>query len=124
MQIEQKIKDLPPELKHEERKEYRDLLKKSTEKIVKELSGKVEKITLFGSYPGKADLFTDLDILIIMKTEKSFLERMKELYSLLALPVDVDILCYTPAEFERIKHRGFFKKILENGIVLYEKRSN
>ena len=108
----------------EKKEEYVELLKKSVEKVVSELSGKVERISLFGSYPRREPgLFTDLDILIIMRTEKPFLERMKEIYQLLCLPVDSDILCYTPEEFERVKDRGFFKKILREEVVLYEKRS-
>ena len=104
-----------------ERKKHAELLKKSIETVSRELHGKVEKISIFGSYPKRSDLFTDLDILIIMRTEKPFLERMKEIYSLLALPVDADILCYTPEEFEELKERGFFKKLMEEEIVLYEK---
>jgi len=106
------------------RKEYEDLLRASIDKIVKKLSHQVERISIFGSYPGnKPDLFTDLDVLIIMKTEKPFLERLKEIYSLLSLPVDADILCYTPEEFEVVKKKGFFAKALEKEVVLYEKRS-
>lgn len=55
-----------------------------------------------------------------MNTEKSFIERSKEIYSLLSLPVDADILCYTPDEFDKMKDRGFFKKILAEEVVLYE----
>jgi predicted nucleotidyltransferase len=106
----------------EKKEEYRKLLKQSIERVVNELSGKVERISIFGSYPRKEpNLFTDLDILIIMRTEKSFLERTKEIYSLLSLPVDSDILCYTPEEFESVKKRGFFKRILSEEVVLYEK---
>ena len=106
----------------ERRREYKALLEKSVEIILKKLKGKVERISLFGSYArGKVDLFTDLDILILMNTDKSFLERTKELYAFLALPVDADILCYTPEEFERMKYRGFFRQLLKEEIVLYEK---
>ena len=103
------------------RKEYTELLISSVERIVDKLSDKAEKISIFGSFPKrKPDLFTDLDILIIMNTEKSFIERSKEIYSLLSLPVDADILCYTPDEFDKMKDRGFFKKILAEEVVLYE----
>jgi len=85
----------------------------------------VHRVGLFGSYAsGKTDLFTDLDILVIMDTDKPFLDRLTELYSLLALPVDVDILCYTPQEFDRLKHKPFFKRILAEEVVLYEKKSD
>ncbi|HSD58453.1 MAG TPA: nucleotidyltransferase domain-containing protein [Methanotrichaceae archaeon] len=63
------------------RREHARMLEESVQKIVKVLSGRVEKISLFGSYArGRSDLFTDLDILIVMKTEKSFVDRLKEIY--------------------------------------------
>jgi len=106
------------------RNEYAELLQQSVHKVIRELSGQVEKISIFGSHAkNKPDLFTDLDILIIMRTERPFLERLKEIYSLLSLPVDSDILCYTPEEFEALKGRRFFREILKKEVVLYEKGS-
>lgn len=104
-----------------EREEYINLLAKAVQIILDKLKGKVERISLFGSHSRRADLFTDLDLLIIWQTDKPFLERLKELYSLLALPVDVDILCYTPAEFERMKKMKKFQKFFEKEVVLYER---
>ena len=106
------------------RREYIGLLEKSVENIVMNLSGKVEKIMVFGSYNRRRDLFTDLDVIVVMKTNKPFLERLKEMYSTLFLPVDADILCYTPEEFERMKERGFFKKLMKEAVVIYEKETN
>jgi predicted nucleotidyltransferase len=108
------------------RREYRKLLNDSAGQIVTRLSGlNVEKISLFGSYArGKSDLFTDLDVLVIMDTDKPFTERTAEIYSLLALPVDSDILCYTPREFRRMKETPFLKKALADEVVLYEKKTN
>jgi len=106
------------------RQEYRELLRRSAGGIAVKLAPlDVEKISLFGSYArGRADLFTDLDVLVIMDTEKSFIERAGEIYSLLCLPVDADILCYTPEEFRRMRDTPFIKKILEDEVVLYEKK--
>ncbi len=107
------------------RREHARMLEESVQRIVKVLSSRVEKISLFGSYArGRSDLFTDLDILIVMKTEKSFVDRLKDIYPMLALPVDVDILCYTPEEVERLKNKGFLKRILAEEVVLYEKGIN
>jgi len=100
-------------------------MEQSIERIVEAFSGNAERISIFGSTVDQnPDLFSDLDVLIIMDSEKPFLDRLKEIYSLLALPVDADILWYTPQEFNRIKHRGFFKTILKKEKVLYEKKSN
>ena len=109
----------------DQRREHARLLEEAVQKTVAMLSGRAEKISLFGSYArGRSDLFTDLDILIIMKTDKSFIDRLKEIYSLLALPVDADILCYTPEEVKRLKNMGFLRKILAEEVVLYETRGD
>jgi len=106
------------------KREYIGLLEKSVESIVRKLSGRAEKIIVFGSYYRRRDLFTDLDVIVVMKTNKPFLERLKEIYSTLSLPVDADILCYTPEEFERMKERGFFKKLMKEAVAIYEEESN
>ncbi len=106
------------------RNEYTHLLDESVQRILDVLSGRVEKIGLFGSYArGRSDLFTHLNILIVAETEKSFIDRESEVYSLLNLPVDADILYYTPDEMERMKNRGFMKKILSEEVIIYEKWS-
>jgi predicted nucleotidyltransferase len=106
------------------RQEYRELLHRSAAEIVDRLSTlNVDRISLFGSYArGRADLFTDLDVLVIMDTDKPFIERTREIYGLLTLPVDADILCYTPAEFQAMKDRPFLKNALADEVVLYEKK--
>jgi len=107
------------------RREYRELLRRSVDTVVSRLAGPaVERISLFGSYArGRADLFTDLDILVIMQTDRPFIERAGELHSLLSLPVDADVICYTPEEFRRMRDSAFVRKILEDEVVLYEKKS-
>lgn len=108
------------------RREYRKLLDYSAGQIVTKLSDlNVERISLFGSYArGRSDLFTDLDVLVIMDSDKPFTERITEIYGMLALPVDADILCYTPREFRRMKETPFLKKALTDEVVLYEKESS
>src|SRR3972149_3247436 len=66
----------------------------------------VRRASLRGSDAGgRQDLFTDLDLLVIMETEAGVVERLQRLYSLLALPVDYDVVCYTPGEWEDL-HRA------------------
>jgi predicted nucleotidyltransferase len=82
----------------------------------------VQRISLFGSYArGRHDLFTDLDVLVILETAKPFVERLSALYSLLSVPVDLDLLCYKPEEWADIRTRPFFKNLLADEVVLYEK---
>ncbi len=106
------------------REEYSRLLSVSLARAVEKLSASadVKRISLFGSYARKtAGLFTDLDILVIMDSNKPFLERTRDLYAHLALPVDADILCYTPDEFRRLKRTPFLQRILAEEVVLHEK---
>ena len=107
------------------RRDYSVLLERSLQSLVEALKQRSDilRISLFGSYArGRADLFTDLDVLVIMDTTKPFIERQRELYELLALPVDLDLLCYTPREFEDLKDRPFLRYALAREKVLYEKK--
>ncbi|MCX7667610.1 MAG: nucleotidyltransferase domain-containing protein [Atribacterota bacterium] len=108
------------------RKEYLNKLEESVQKIVEVLSclPEIERIILFGSYArGRKDLLTDLDVLVVMETELDPLARTAFIYERLFLPVDCDILVYTPVELERMKEQPFLRQILKEGKVLYEKRS-
>jgi predicted nucleotidyltransferase len=81
----------------------------------------VQRVVLFGSLArGQANLFSDLDLLIIWDTPLAFLERTVEMYRRLQPRVDADLLVYTPAEMERMAQRPMVRKALSEGKVLYE----
>jgi len=108
-----------------ERLRYISSLEASLAQAIKLLCllDEVEKVSLVGSFSrGQADLFTDLDILVVMKTDQGILDRLRTLYSLLNLPVDYDLFCYTPQEMEECRNRPFFKQLLANEVILYEKK--
>ena len=82
-----------------QRAEYTHALAEAVERIKPILSRKpeVEPVVLFGSYAkGRRDLLTDLDVLVVMSSDKPFVERIAELYRELHVPVDMDLVCYTP----------------------------
>jgi predicted nucleotidyltransferase len=82
---------------------------------------KPEKILLFGSLAnGRIGMWSDIDLVIIKSTEKPFLDRTKELLLLLHPEVGMDILVYTPEEFETLKERKFFKDEILAKAVIYE----
>jgi predicted nucleotidyltransferase len=82
----------------------------------------VELVILFGSYnAGRRDLFTDLDILVVMESPLDFITRTAELYRRLSAGVDLDLLVYTPEELCSNKKKPFLRHALETGKVLYEK---
>ncbi|MHB8763200.1 MAG: nucleotidyltransferase domain-containing protein [Deferrisomatales bacterium] len=83
----------------------------------------VQAVILFGSYAGgRRDLFTDLDLLVVLESDLPFAERTARLYGLLDAGVDLDLLVYTPAEFAGHRERPFLRRILETGVVLHEKQ--
>ena len=57
----------------------------------------------------------------MIDTEMSLVNRLRLLYSNLALPVDLDILCYNPQEFESLTASGRFTAILRDEQLLNEK---
>jgi predicted nucleotidyltransferase len=83
-----------------------------------------EKIILFGSYcTGQIGEWSDLDLVIIKETEAPFLDRTRRVLELLKPKVGVDVLVYTPAEFERMsRERAFVRQeIVGRGKVIYER---
>jgi predicted nucleotidyltransferase len=84
-----------------------------------------EKILLFGSMVDNATgPWSDLDLVIIKETSRRFLDRTRDVLRLLQPKVGVDILVYTPQEFELLsRQRAFVRdEIVGRGKVLYERR--
>jgi len=109
----------------EKRAEYAEDLQRALNKIVSHLANmpQVEQLILFGSYAaGRRDLFTDLDMIVVMHSEQDFVHRTAELYQQLEAGVDLDLMVYTPEEFEQQRQRGFVRQALRTGRVLYEKK--
>lgn len=116
----------------EQRQQYQQNLDRALAIIVELLARRpeIDRAFLFGSYArGRRDLFTDLDLLVIMDSPLDFVTRTAELYRYLAsaenapIGVDVDLLVYTPEEFQRNASRGFVRRALEEGELIYERQS-
>ena len=106
----------------QERQQYQQALRAALDRIVRHLSRmpEVEQVILFGSYAqGREDLLTDLDVLVVMRSEEDFVTRTARLYQQLRPGVDLDLLVYTPAEFERLRGNGFVNHAATTGRVLY-----
>ncbi len=81
-----------------------------------------ERVILFGSLAaGEIGEWSDIDLVIVKETEHRFLDRTKEVLQLLQPRVGVDILVYTPREFEQLSRERVFvrSEIQEKGKVLY-----
>ena len=81
--------------------------------------GPVERIMLFGSHArGDADEWSDVDLIIIKKTD---LPWVKRLTSVPSLPVHADVFVYTPEEFQTMREHEnpFIMSALESAKVIY-----
>jgi predicted nucleotidyltransferase len=85
-----------------------------------------ERIILFGSHArGDADEHSDYDIVVIKRTQRSFLERLQDMVPfLVAFDRPAEILVYTPDEFEQMSERGLGWIVRKEGIILYERQPN
>jgi predicted nucleotidyltransferase len=80
------------------------------------------KVFVFGSWARKSETRrSDLDLLVVMDTEKRFFDRYDEFDEVYRLMrgTAVDMLIYTPEELERISHRPFIQTILREGKIIY-----
>lgn len=87
---------------------------------------KPEKIILFGSYgAGVAKEGSDIDLLIIKKTQERFVDRVVELMRLVrrrfGFAYPIEPLVYTPEEWKAAEkiNSTFTRTALSKGVVLY-----
>ncbi|MBI4227487.1 MAG: nucleotidyltransferase domain-containing protein [Candidatus Omnitrophica bacterium] len=82
-----------------------------------------DAIILFGSLArGRTHAQSDIDLVVVKRTRKPFIERLRDVALLHHAHVGVDILVYTPDEWRRLQQnpRGFIaKEIVQRGRVLY-----
>lgn len=80
-----------------------------------------ERAILFGS-AARGDLHegSDLDVIVVRRTELPFVERPRELLERLPPGLAVDVLVYTPEEFQRLSRdpRGVIASALAEGVEL------
>ena len=85
-----------------------------------------EKIIIFGSYArGEADEYSDLDFVVIKKTDERFVRRLIRVAELIDNGLgNVDVFVYTPEEFQEMIEREnpFIEQVLKYGKVVYEKK--
>ena len=83
---------------------------------------RVNELSVFGSAArGELRRASDLDLIVVQRTERRFLDRLDEIYRLLTPKVACDILVYTPEEFTRLQQeRRFVARAVREGRLLYE----
>src|SRR2546428_12348973 len=81
----------------------------------------VTRALLFGSLArGDVRGQSDLDLILIVDTGEPFVERCARVYQALAPAVGMDLLVYTPQEFEAMRERPFLRHALRDAKVIYE----
>jgi len=81
----------------------------------------VQRVILFGSFLlGRRDAMTDLDFVVVMRTDLPFVRRLAQVAAQVRPAVAADILVYTPEEFERMRSHGIVRQAVETGRVVYE----
>ncbi len=76
---------------------------------------------LFGSAAsGKEDSWSDIDLVIVADTTEAFVERPRQFFDLWDIGIPVDILVYTPEEFDEMIQlsSGFWRNFRETRISI------
>jgi predicted nucleotidyltransferase len=82
-----------------------------------------ERILLFGSVArGDVHEDSDLDLLLIKRTSKRWLDRAAEARLLLDTDLAVDVVVYTPDEFAQkcVSEEPVFRELLADARTLYD----
>ena len=81
----------------------------------------VERVIVFGSMGrGNPRFHSDLDLVVIEKTDARPVDRIERLYLLLRPRMPTDLLVYTPEEWTEMCERGgFARRVIEEGTVLH-----
>ena len=101
-----------------------DELPQAVEQVVKQIMAyKPERIILFGSYArGEQDEYSDIDLILIKKTDTRFIQRQIEVLSHVSSEFRVDPIVYTPEEFLSMieSENPFIEQVLKDVKILYE----
>ncbi len=86
-----------------------------------------ERIYLFCSWASREeDELSDLDMVVIKPTAAPFFDRIREVLGLLPSGMGgVDVLVYTPEEFEAMQREGnaFAELVAEEGLLIYGRQT-
>jgi predicted nucleotidyltransferase len=101
-----------------------DLVREIVRRIVE--TAQPEKVVLFGSRArGDARANSDIDLLVIKESDEPRYRRSAPLYVALAdLPVEVEVMVYTPQEVEEwtLVPQAFVTTAVREGTTIYERR--
>jgi len=85
----------------------------------------LKKIIIFGSFArGDYHKGSDLDLIIVGEFKERFIDRIGKIIELNDSDLEIEAMVYTEEEFQRMiqERRPFIEQVLEEGIVVYEKK--
>jgi predicted nucleotidyltransferase len=83
-----------------------------------------DKALIFGSSArGDADQYSDIDLIVVKQTDRRFIDRLLDVVECIRPDFALDVLVYTPEEFERMRDEGnpLVTRAVEEGKVIYER---
>ncbi len=105
------------------KKERKAMLQESLDYLAEQLKrlGAL-KIIVFGSFAqDNVDVYSDLDLLVIMPSTKTGKEWMEIIYDSIDRKVESDIIVYNDKEFKEMLPISTFLQNVVKGKVVYEK---
>jgi hypothetical protein len=108
-----------------------NFINRKTNKIVKRFLNLIikkfnlKKIIIFGSFArGDYHKGSDLDLVIVGEFKDRFIDRIGKIIELNDSDLEIEAMVYTEEEFQKMiqERRPFIEQVLEEGIVVYEKR--
>jgi len=83
----------------------------------------IKCVILFGSLTtDDIDRWSDIDIIVLMETSEPPIRRIYSLLRKLDYKEPLDLMVYTPEEFERLKETVWWRSAGKNAEVLYERK--
>ena len=110
-----------------------NFINRKTNKIVKRFVNliikkfNIKKIIIFGSFArGDYHKGSDLDLVIVGEFKERFIDRIGKIIELNDSDLVIEAMVYTEEEFQKMiqERRPFIEQVLEEGIVVYEKKEN
>ncbi len=104
-----------------DRRERAEKLASEAERITGVLAERgATLVVAFGSFArDDVGIASDLDMIAVMESDLPFIERLDVLYRAISPAVGLDLLVYTPEEFEHMRERAFVRHALAEGRVLH-----
>jgi len=104
-------------------KETNQIVKRFLNLIIEKFN--LKKIIIFGSFArGDYHKGSDLDLVIVGEFKERFIDRIGKIIELNESDLEIEAMVYTEEEFQKMiqERRPFIEQVLEEGMVVYEKK--